>query len=69
MNSDASDFVLPSRTGQARCLEMGLERAGLGPGEIDILSSHATATVQGDIEEATAIGAAFGDSIDSAGGQ
>ena len=62
MNSDASDFVLPSRTGQARCLEMGLERAGLGPGEIDILSSHATATVQGDIEEATAIGATFGDS-------
>ncbi|NNJ24761.1 beta-ketoacyl-[acyl-carrier-protein] synthase family protein [Alienimonas chondri] len=61
MNSDASDFVLPSRTGQARCLEMGLERAGLGPGEIDVLSSHATATVQGDIEEATAIGSVFGD--------
>ena len=61
MNSDASDFVLPSRTGQARCLEMGLERAGLGPGEIDVLSSHATATVQGDIEEATAIGSIFGD--------
>ena len=61
MNSDASDFVLPNRKGQARCLELGLERAGLGPGEIDILSSHATATVQGDIEEATAIGTIFGD--------
>ena len=61
MNSDASDFVLPNRHGQARCLEMGLERAGLGPGEIDVLSSHATATVQGDIEEATAIGSIFGD--------
>ena len=62
MNSDASDFVLPSREGQARCLQLGLDRAGLGPGEIDILSSHATATVQGDIEEATAIATAFGDS-------
>ena len=66
MNSDASDFVLPSREGQAACMRLALERAGLGPGEIDLLSSHATATEQGDIEEAHAIAAVFGDCRDIA---
>ena len=35
--------------------------AGLEPTDIDIVSSHATATEQGDLEEAKALHAVFGD--------
>ena len=59
MNSDASDFVLPNRTRQAECIQLALKRAGIGPDDIDIVSSHATATEQGDIEEASALKAVF----------
>lgn len=61
MNSDAGDFVLPDRNRQAECIRLALHRAGIGPEEIDIVSSHATATEQGDIEEAAALAAVFGD--------
>lgn len=62
MNSDASDFVLPNATRQAECVRLALDRAGLTPNDIDIVSSHATATEQGDIEEASALRAVFGES-------
>ncbi len=62
MNSDATDFVLPDRNRQAECIKLALDRAGLKPTDIDIVSSHATATEQGDIEEASALGSVFGDS-------
>ncbi len=61
MNSDAVDFVLPSAARQAECMQLALQRAGLDPREIDILSSHATATEQGDIEECVAIRQVFGE--------
>lgn len=62
MNSDASDFVLPNATRQAECVRLALDRAKITPNDIDIVSSHATATEQGDIEEATALRAVFGES-------
>ncbi|MEZ6128607.1 MAG: beta-ketoacyl-[acyl-carrier-protein] synthase family protein [Planctomycetaceae bacterium] len=62
MNSDASDFVLPNATRQAECVRLALSRAKMTPDDIDIVSSHATATEQGDIEEATALRAVFGNS-------
>jgi 3-oxoacyl-[acyl-carrier-protein] synthase II len=55
MNSDATDFVLPDRNRQAECMALALKRAGLSPSDIDLVSSHATATEQGDIEDSTAI--------------
>jgi 3-oxoacyl-[acyl-carrier-protein] synthase II len=61
MNSDALDFVLPSSTRQAECIRLALDRAGLKPEQIDIVSSHATATEQGDIEESKALRSVFGD--------
>ena len=61
MNSDATDFVLPDSTRQAECIRLALGRAGITPEDIDILSSHATATDQGDIEECRAIREVFGD--------
>lgn len=61
MNSDATDFVLPDRNRQAQCIELALKRAGLTPEDIDIVSSHATATEQGDIEESSALAKIFKD--------
>jgi 3-oxoacyl-[acyl-carrier-protein] synthase II len=61
MNSDARDFVLPDSNRQAECVQLALERADLTPERIDIVSSHATATEQGDIEESKALKRVFGD--------
>tara|TARA_B100000029_G_scaffold419238_2_gene424665 strand:+ start:96 stop:1346 length:1251 start_codon:yes stop_codon:yes gene_type:complete len=61
MNSDATDFVLPDSGRQAECMRLALDRAGISAGEIDIVSSHATATDQGDIEECQAIAEVFGE--------
>ncbi|MCA9079778.1 MAG: beta-ketoacyl-[acyl-carrier-protein] synthase family protein [Planctomycetaceae bacterium] len=61
MNSDAADFVLPVASRQAECVRLALKRAGLTPDDIDIVSSHATATEQGDIEESRALKEVFGD--------
>ena len=63
MNSDASDFVLPVASRQAECIRLALKRAGLQPEDIDIVSSHATATEQGDIEESRALREVFGDRV------
>ncbi len=60
MNSDATDFVLPDPTRQAQCMRLALSRAGIGAEQIDIVSSHATATEQGDIEESLALREVFG---------
>ena len=61
MNSDATDFVLPDAGRQAECMRLALDRAGISADDIDILSSHATATDQGDVEECRAIREVFGD--------
>jgi 3-oxoacyl-[acyl-carrier-protein] synthase II len=62
MNSDARDFVLPDSGRQAECIELAMRRARLNPDDIDIVSSHATATEQGDIEEAAALRRVFAQS-------
>ena len=59
MNSDASDFVLPNGNRQSECVKMALQRAGLPATEIDLLSTHATATEMGDIEEANGLHSVF----------
>lgn len=62
MNSDASDFVLPNPDRQAECMAKALKKANLEPGQIDLISTHATATPSGDIQEIAAIRKIFGDS-------
>ncbi len=62
MNSDASDFVLPNPKQQARCMTMALDRAGLNAEQIDIVSTHATATPSGDVQECDALRRVFGKS-------
>ncbi len=61
MNSDASDFVLPNHNRQKECMELALRRADITSDDIDLVSTHATATDQGDIEEVKALRALFGD--------
>jgi 3-oxoacyl-[acyl-carrier-protein] synthase II len=64
MTSDASDFVLPNPAEQARCMQLALRRARLNPEDIDIVSTHATATASGDVQECAALRRVFGDSPD-----
>ena len=58
MNSDAHDFVLPHPERQAECMHLALRRAGMDAADIDIVSTHATGTTSGDVQEAR--GAAAG---------
>jgi len=62
INSDAKDAVLPDPPRQAECMRLALGRAGLRPEQIDIISTHATATAMGDIQECIAIRDVFGGS-------
>ncbi len=61
VNSDATDYVLPNPARQAECMRAALGRAGMQPGDIDIINTHATATPMGDIQECAAIGEVFTD--------
>jgi 3-oxoacyl-[acyl-carrier-protein] synthase II len=59
INTDATDFVLPNPERQAECVSLALERAGLSPADIDIVSTHATGTGQGDAQECQALRKVF----------
>jgi 3-oxoacyl-[acyl-carrier-protein] synthase II len=62
INTDATDFVLPNPERQAQCVSLALTRAGLKPEEIQIVSTHATGTGQGDAQECEALRKVFGQS-------
>ncbi|MEZ6017266.1 MAG: beta-ketoacyl-[acyl-carrier-protein] synthase family protein [Planctomycetota bacterium] len=62
VNSDAADFVLPLPERQQQCMEAALQRSGMGPEDIHIVSTHATSTPLGDIQECGAVRAVFGNS-------
>jgi 3-oxoacyl-[acyl-carrier-protein] synthase II len=55
LNSDATDAVLPNSERQMQCIQAALAKAGLAPGDIDIVNTHATSTPQGDAQECRAI--------------
>ncbi|MFA4944657.1 MAG: beta-ketoacyl-[acyl-carrier-protein] synthase family protein [Lentisphaeria bacterium] len=59
--SDATDFVLPNPERQAQCIAAAIRRAGLAPRDIHLVSTHATGTKMGDIQECQAIHQVFGD--------
>jgi 3-oxoacyl-[acyl-carrier-protein] synthase II len=59
INSDASDFVLPNAERQAQCMELALKRAGLAAEQVDIVSTHATGTTSGDVQECVALRRVF----------
>lgn len=61
INTDATDFVLPNPERQAECVRLALRRAGLAAEQIDIVSTHATGTGLGDIQECSALRSVFGE--------
>jgi len=61
MNSDASDFVQPNAQRQAECVTLALKRARLAPEDVDIVSTHATGTNSGDVQECQALRSVFGE--------
>ncbi|MBC7429736.1 MAG: beta-ketoacyl-[acyl-carrier-protein] synthase family protein [Bacteriovorax sp.] len=60
-NSDASDFVLPNTERQIECMKYAMKKAGIEPGDVDIVNMHATGTNQGDIQECQAVALLFAD--------
>lgn len=60
INSDATDAVLPNAQRQAECMQMALRKMGYSPNDISIISTHATATPMGDVQECDAIREVFG---------
>ncbi len=62
MNTDATDFVLPNSERQTQCIHLALERAGISAEQVDIVSTHATGTANGDILECAAIRQVFDNS-------
>lgn len=60
INTDATDFVLPNSERQAECMRRALKHAAIQPQEIDLISTHATGTPEGDVREIAAIKEVFG---------
>jgi beta-ketoacyl ACP synthase len=60
--SDGYDamFSDPDAEQESYALTRALERAGLGPGDVDLINAHAAGTVAGDLVEATALEKVFG---------
>jgi len=59
LNSDASDYVLPNAERQVECMQAALRMAEMTPEDISIVSTHATATQQGDKQECRAVREVF----------
>ncbi|MCE5281923.1 MAG: 3-oxoacyl-ACP synthase, partial [Deltaproteobacteria bacterium] len=55
------DLILPNRAGISETLRLGLADAELAAGDVDFISAHATGTKMGDVIEAQAIHAVYGD--------
>jgi 3-oxoacyl-[acyl-carrier-protein] synthase II len=62
---DASHITLPAPGGEGalRAARRALQKAGMGPDEIDHVNAHATSTPEGDRAELQAIRSLFGDRV------
>ncbi|MET9932631.1 MULTISPECIES: beta-ketoacyl-[acyl-carrier-protein] synthase family protein [unclassified Streptomyces] len=66
LSADAHHIVAPDPTGSGivRALRRALADAGAAPADVAHVSAHATATVEGDLAEATALRRVFGEDRD-----
>ncbi|OPY09763.1 MAG: 3-oxoacyl-(acyl-carrier-protein) synthase 1 [Syntrophus sp. PtaB.Bin001] len=60
-NNNGGDLILPNLNGITQTLRLSLEDARMSAEDVDFISAHATATKMGDIIEAQAIAAVYGD--------
>lgn len=62
-SSDAYHMVATPEDGHGaiQAMKLALSSAGIAPGDVDVISAHATSTVIGDRSETTAIKAVFGE--------
>jgi len=62
LSGDAFHITAPAEDGDGayRCMRMALERAGLGPSDIDYINAHGTSTPMGDEIELGAVERLFG---------
>ncbi len=58
---DAVHMSRPDRDGQIRAMRQALQESGVGIGDVGYINAHGTATAVGDVVEAEAINAVFGD--------
>ena len=65
MNSDGTDYVLPNPVRQEECIRQAIENAGIDVNSVDLVSSHATSTPQGDEQECKALRNVFGEETDT----
>jgi 3-oxoacyl-[acyl-carrier-protein] synthase II len=61
INSDGTDYVLPNPERQEQCIRQALNRAEISAEMVDLVSSHATSTPQGDEQECKALRNVFGE--------
>jgi 3-oxoacyl-[acyl-carrier-protein] synthase II len=61
-NNNGGDIIMPNVNGITQTLRLGLQDAGISPEDVDYISAHATATKMGDVIEAQAIHAVYGES-------
>ncbi|OQX10392.1 MAG: 3-oxoacyl-ACP synthase [Desulfobulbaceae bacterium A2] len=60
-NNNGGDLILPNLGGITATLRLALADAGITPQQVQFVSAHATATKMGDVIEAQAIDAVYGD--------
>jgi 3-oxoacyl-[acyl-carrier-protein] synthase II len=60
---DATHLTRPDAEGQARALRMALRQADLQPQDVGYCNAHGTATRVGDVVEAEALAAVWGDAL------
>ena len=61
INSDGTDYVLPNPERQEECIRQAIDNAGIDVDSVDLVSSHATSTPQGDEQECKALRNVFGE--------
>lgn len=59
-NNNGGDLILPNLDGITATLRLALADAAITPDAVDFISAHATATKMGDVIEAQAIAAVYG---------
>ena len=64
MSSDASDIVMPSKSGAARAIKGALDDARINPEEVGYINAHGTGTAANDKTECAAVADVFGTHAD-----